>query len=222
MERLKAVNVSMGLMLEQVTPDLLKTVHRYAPSKIPDVRLQQLEWAGRLRIPFTTGLLLGLGETAGDRRETLAAIARSHQRWGHIQEVILQPYSPGQREIRGDDPFPHHQLVSLIAEARHLLPADIAIQVPPNLVQDPTWLLACLDAGARDLGGLGPKDEVNPDYPHPLSGRLRQTLEAAGWVLQPRLPIYPDYDAWLPESLQGAVMQGRSRLRQPLQPPQFC
>ena len=95
MAQLKSVNASMGLMLEQLSPRLAKTVHREAPSKIPPLRLQQLNWAGELAIPFTTGLLLGIGETEADRDETLAAIANIHQTWGHIQEVILQPYSPG-------------------------------------------------------------------------------------------------------------------------------
>ena len=98
MTKLKEVNVSMGLMLEQLTPELLKTVHRNAPSKLPELRSQQLAWAGALQIPFTTGLLLGIGETERDRWESLEAIAHLQERWGNIQEVILQPYSPGQKE----------------------------------------------------------------------------------------------------------------------------
>ena len=98
MEKLKNVNVSMGLMLEQITPELLKTVHKHAPSKLPEVRLEQLQWAGELQIPFTTGLLLGIGETEADRCETLEAIAKIHQRYHHIQEVILQPHSPGSQQ----------------------------------------------------------------------------------------------------------------------------
>jgi FO synthase subunit 1 len=99
MRSLKQVNVSMGLMLEQLTPQLLQTVHRHAPSKVPEVRLQQLKWAGELRIPFTTGLLLGIGETKEDWWETMDAIAQLHSCYGHIQEVILQPHSPGTQQI---------------------------------------------------------------------------------------------------------------------------
>lgn len=212
MAQLKMVNVSMGLMLEQLTPQLLQTVHRHAPSKIPGVRLQQLEWAGKLQIPFTTGLLLGIGETPEDWQETLEAIAYLHLCYGHIQEVILQPHSPGSQQSIDAPVFNLHQLPEVIAIARQILPADITIQIPPNLVPDPHWLLACLEAGARDLGGIGPKDEVNPDYPHPNYQELREILEPAGWNLIPRLPIYPQYDKWLTERLQVAVERWRNEL----------
>jgi len=205
MQQLKMVNVSMGLMLEQLTPQLLKTVHRQAPSKVPQVRLQQLTWAGELQIPFTTGLLLGIGETQNDWWETLEAIAHIHEQWGHIQEVILQPYSPGSNQTWDVPAFDPHQLPQVVASARKILPPEINLQIPPNLVQDPDWLLACLAAGARDLGGIGPKDEVNPDYPHLHSQRLAKILEPAGWQLVPRLPVYPRYYNWLPERLQSAV-----------------
>jgi len=205
MQQLKMVNVSMGLMLEQLTPQLLKTVHRQAPSKVPQVRLQQLTWAGELQIPFTTGLLLGIGETQNDWWETLEAIAHIHEQWGHIQEVILQPHSPGSNQTLDAPAFDPHQLPQVVASARKILPPEITLQIPPNLVQDPDWLLACLAAGARDLGGIGPKDEVNPDYPHPHSQRLAKILEPAGWQLVPRLPVYPRYYNWLPERLQSAV-----------------
>ena len=211
MAYLKTVNVSMGLMLEQMTPSLLQTVHRYAPSKRPALRLQQLAQAGELQIPFTTGLLLGIGETEAERCDTLEAIAQSHQRWGHIQEVILQPYSPGQTEAWASAAFSATQLLDTIALARRLLPADITLQIPPNLVSR-SQLLACLEAGASDLGGIGPRDEVNPDYPHPIDGELADDLAAAGWQLTPRLPLYPQYDRWLSAELRSAVEGWRSRL----------
>jgi len=210
MQQLKTVNVSMGLMLEQLTPTLLNTVHRFAPSKIPELRLQQLAWAGELQIPFTTGLLLGIGETQDDWWETLEAIAQLHLRHGHIQEVILQPYSPGNQQIWDAPGFNPQQLPQVIAKAREILPAEITIQIPPNLVPDPDWLLACIAAGARDLGGIGPKDEVNPDYPHLTRENLLQILKSAGWQLIPRLPIYPPYDKWLPQHLQTAVQSWRN------------
>ena len=218
MKALKAVNVSMGLMLEQLTPELLQTVHRHAPSKIPGVRLQQLEWAGELRIPFTTGLLLGIGETPEDWWETLGAIAQIHATYGHIQEVILQPYSPGSYEAWSAAAFNLHQLPEVIAQAREILPSDITIQIPPNLVGDTvgaideSLLQACLEAGARDLGGLGPKDEVNPDYPHPTAQELREILALGGWELVPRLPVYPQYDSWLSPKLRSAVERWRTRV----------
>jgi FO synthase subunit 1 len=209
MQYLKNVNVSMGLMLEQLTPNLLNTVHRYAPSKLPKLRLQQLQWAGELQIPFTTGLLLGIGETEDDCWETLAAIANLHRQYHHIQEVILQPHSPGNQQSFVAPLFNPHKLPEIIAQARQILPADIAIQIPPNLVKDANWLLACLAAGARDLGGIGPKDEVNPDYPHIQEQELRNILQPAGWELVPRLPVYPQFDGWLGGDLGKGVKRWR-------------
>jgi 7,8-didemethyl-8-hydroxy-5-deazariboflavin synthase len=211
MAQLKTVNVSMGLMLEQITPNLLQSVHRHAPSKVPALRLQQLEWAGELRIPFTTGLLLGIGETEPDWRDTLTAIAQIHQQWGHIQEVILQPHQPGQSQIWTGAAFDPEKLPEVVAIARQILPDGITLQIPPNLVTE-TTLLNCIAAGARDIGGIGPKDEVNPDYPHLCDRALEMQLDQAGWQLVPRLPIYPQYDAWLAPSLQGMVAQWRTRL----------
>ncbi|MBD1842426.1 7,8-didemethyl-8-hydroxy-5-deazariboflavin synthase subunit CofG [Cyanobacteria bacterium FACHB-63] len=208
MSRLKTVNVSMGLMLEQMTPTLLETVHRHAPSKVPALRSQQLVWAGELKIPFTTGLLLGIGENESDRIDTLEEIARIHDRFGHIQEVILQPYSPGQKESLSQAAFQPGQLIELIKIARKVLPESIAIQIPPNLVQHD--LLACLEAGAEDLGGISPHDEVNPDYPHPKAAHLEVLLESHGFKLIQRLPIYAQYDRWLPERLKTAVQRYRT------------
>jgi len=211
MAQLQQVNVSMGLMVEQVTPRLLETVHRHAPSKRPELRLQQLTWAGELGIPFTTGLLLGLGETQGDWVESLTAIATLHRHYGHIQEVILQPHSPGQRQSQRGMALSEADLVNAVALARSHLPADITVQIPPNLISRP-GLFAGLKAGARDIGGISPVDEVNPDYDHPEAGPLGQELAIAGWRLVPRLPIYPQYDPWLPEALRAAVNLWRTRL----------
>jgi 7,8-didemethyl-8-hydroxy-5-deazariboflavin synthase len=212
MQKLKKVNVSMGLMLEQLTPELLNTVHKHAPSKLPEVRLQQLQWAGELKIPFTTGLLLGIGETEDDWWETLEAISQIHHHYYHIQEVILQPHSPGNQQTFDAPPFDFHQLPRVISKARHILPPEITIQIPPNLVKDSQWLLACIEAGARDLGGIGPKDEVNPDYPHPHDQELREILEPGGWRLVSRLPIYPQFDDWLSGELQTAVRRWRKMI----------
>jgi len=190
MEKLKNVNLSMGIMLEQMTVTLLNTVHRHAPSKVPSLRLEQLQWAGELGIPFTTGLLLGIGETECDRLVTLETIATIHQRWGHIQEVILQPYNPGKRERWQNNPFELQKLPDLVRQAREILPPDIVIQIPPNLVPDTLFLLDCLAAGARDLGGIGIIDEVNPDYLHLHPDKLKEFLAIYGWELKARLPVY--------------------------------
>ncbi len=191
MQKLAQVNVSMGLMLESLDPALLQGVHRHAPSKLPELRLEQLNWAGELKIPFTTGLLLGIGEAETDWQISLQAIADIHDRWGHIQEVILQPYSPGRQESFASLGFDIAKLPHVIELARQILPIDITIQIPPNLIPNPNLLLACLTAGARDLGGIVPRDEVNPDYHHLQLSELTQLLASAGWELRPRLPVYP-------------------------------
>ena len=209
MSRLREVNVSMGLMVEQVTPELLKTVHVHAPSKLPEVRSQQLEFAGQLKIPFTTGLLLGLGETVEDWAESLGAIAQSHHRWHHIQEVILQPHQPGQTQVEIRPACQGQTLLQAVKLARKILPADITIQIPPNLILSDPALLDCVAAGARDLGGIGPIDEVNPTYDHRRRESMEALLKAQGWTLRRRLPVYEKYDSWLAQTLQAAVKKWR-------------
>ncbi len=212
MAQLKQVNVSMGLMLEQLTPTLVQGVHRHAPSKQPRVRLQQLHWAGQLRIPFTTGLLLGIGETVADWEETLVVIATLHQQYGHIQEVILQPHQPGKRQQQLAPSCDDSTLLQAVTLARHILPPTISIQIPPNLVRNSAMLIACLEAGATDLGGIGPVDEVNPTYPHQTLAALTSLLERHNYQLIPRLPLYKHYDPWLPQALQKKVQSWRTRL----------
>jgi FO synthase subunit 1 len=185
---LREVNSSMGLMVEQINGDL--RVHRHAPSKKPTLRLQQLRWAGEMAIPFTTGLLLGIGESPQDRTATLRAIADLQAEYGHIQEVILQPHSPGQSQPLDLPLFPTQELPALVAEARQILPPEVTLQIPPNLIAQDELLLACLQAGARDLGGIGPWDEVNPSYGHRSLQHLRRLLATKGWSLVPRLPVY--------------------------------
>lgn len=212
MSALRSVNVSMGLMVEQVTPSLLQDVHRYAPSKLPTVRLEQLEQAGRLQIPFTTGLLLGIGESEQDRWDTLDAIAACHDRWGHIQEVILQPHQPGSRQVQGYEPFVADALADFVTIAKQRLPPEIVIQIPPNLMDSQAYVLQAIANGARDLGGIGPLDEVNPDYPHPTAASLAQLLQSAGWELRPRLPIHKRYLDWLTDSLQTITRQWQQQV----------
>jgi FO synthase subunit 1 len=212
MQKLAMVNVSMGLMLESLDRGLLSRVHRHAPSKLPEVRLEQLHWAGELKIPFTTGLLLGIGENSTSWALSLHAIADIHNKWGHIQEVILQPYSPGSQETFAAPGFDLTQLPAVVCLAREILPPEIKIQIPPNLITDFSLLLACLDAGATDLGGISPKDEVNPDYPHFHRPHLQSALAHYGWHLTARLPIYPHYDRWVNPSLQSLISYWRDRL----------
>lgn len=212
MAQLKQVNVSMGLMVEQVTPELLKTVHVRAPSKLPEVRLQQLEFAGKLKVPFTTGMLLGLGETVDDWVDSLAAIAQSHAQYQHIQEVILQPHQPGETQMEVRSPCHGETLLQAVQLAHKILPADITIQIPPNLIRSDNALINCIAAGARDLGGIGPIDEVNPNYVHRSEKDMTEILQTESGVLQRRLPVYERYDAWLPAQLETVVKEWRSQL----------
>ncbi|WP_309739119.1 7,8-didemethyl-8-hydroxy-5-deazariboflavin synthase subunit CofG [Chamaesiphon sp. OTE_20_metabat_361] len=213
MARLASVNVSMGLMLESLDPALLQGVHRHAPSKLPAIRLEQLNWAGELQIPFTTGLLLGIGEAETDWQISLQAISDIHVRWGHIQEVILQPYSPGSQESLAGLGFDILKLPRVIQLARQILPADITIQIPPNLIPNPDLLLACLAAGAKDLGGIVPKDEVNPDYHHLQLANLSALLANAGYELQRRLPVYPNREHYLSERLKAKIQHQRRSMQ---------
>jgi 7,8-didemethyl-8-hydroxy-5-deazariboflavin synthase len=209
MQQLATVNVSLGLMLESVDEGLLATVHQFAPSKDIAIRLKQLEWAGELGIPFTTGLLLGIGESEDSWGETLQAIAKIDRRWGHIQEVILQPYQPGSQELLSNDGFDLNRLPQVVKLAREILADRITIQIPPNLISDDRILLDCLNSGARDLGGIVPKDEVNPDYHHSNITQLADLLATNNYSLQPRLPIYPQFDRLLSPQLRVIVDRWR-------------
>ena len=203
MEQLKQVNISLGLMLEQVAESLESGVHRYSPSKKVNLRLEQLNLAGKLKIPFTTGLLFGIGEDQISWWKSLEEIAKVWQKWGHIQEVILQPHSP---EPFQQSPFELKNMPYLVKRAREILPDEVTIQIPPNLITNPQILLECLDMGARDLGGIGPIDEVNPTYSHVSLNELTDLLDSAGWKLKPRLPIYERFYDWLPESLRRSAL----------------
>ncbi len=214
MKQLKTVNLSMGLMLEQMTPRLLQTVHRNAPSKLPHLRLQQLHQAGVLGIPFTTGLLLGIGETSQDWVETLEAIALCHQKWGHIQEVILQPYQPGTQELKQGFALCPEQLLQAITLAKQHLPPEIALQVPPNLIANPADLKRCIDAGVTDLGGIVPIDHVNPDYGHHQSSQLSQVLAEWGYHLVQRLPVYGSQEQKVPKPLRSYLAPWKIKIQE--------
>ncbi len=205
---LRSVAPSQGMMIESLRDDL--PCHRGAPDKEPQRRLATLEAAGRLQIPFTTGILVGIGETRDDRIAALAAIAESHRRHGHVQEVIVQNFLPKPgTAMQHDRPCPPEDFLDAIALARLILPADVRLQAPPNLSDDFGVLL---DAGIDDWGGVSPvtADHVNPERPWPALERLREVTEAAGFTLAPRLTAYPpfvtDPDRWLDPSLHFAVM----------------
>jgi FO synthase subunit 1 len=187
MERLRGVNASMGLMLE-TTAEL--PAHAKSPGKDPAVRIQMIEEAGSLKIPFTTGLLLGIGETMEDREDSLIVIRDLHRKYGHIQEVILQNFCAKEgTPMEQSESIDPEEMCLIIRMAKDILPADIAVQIPPNLA-DAQNLIPC---GVDDFGGISPItiDYVNPEHPWPELDRL--WVVAGNSVLKERLCIYPQY-----------------------------
>ena len=205
---LRAVSPSQGMMLESLDPGL--EAHRGSPDKTPERRLATLEAAGELAVPFTTGILVGIGESRQDRVEALEAIAASHRRWGHVQEVIVQNFLPKPgTAMHAHPPCPPDEYLEAIALARLILPPAVHLQAPPNLSDDFGPLL---DAGIDDWGGVSPvtADHVNPERPWPALDRLREVTEARGHALAPRLTIYPEHaldpERWLDEGLRFPVL----------------
>jgi FO synthase len=206
--QLRPVSASQGMMIETLARGL--DAHRGAPDKDPERRLATLEAAGELGIPFTTGILVGIGETRADRIEALSAIAAAHRRHGHVQEVIVQNFLPkaGTAMVRWPA-CPDDELRWSIAVARLLLPGDVHLQAPPNLSEQLTPLL---EAGIDDWGGVSPvtADHVNPERAWPALERLEALTEAAGHTLAPRLTIYPEFalepDRWLDPAMHFFVL----------------
>jgi FO synthase len=187
--RLRPVAPSQGMMVETLRADL--AAHRGSPDKTPERRLATLDAAGRLDIPFTTGILVGIGETRADRLAALEAIAEAHARGGHVQEVIVQNFLPKPgTAMHQAAPCPVDDHLEAIALARLVLPPDVHVQAPPNLADDFGVLL---DAGIDDWGGVSPvtADHVNPERPWPALDRLQEVTEARGFALAPRLTVYP-------------------------------
>jgi FO synthase len=205
---LRPVSASQGMMLESLDPDL--DCHRGSPDKTPERRLATLEAAGQLAIAFTTGILVGIGESRASRLDALRAIAKSHRRHGHVQEVIVQNFLPKPgTAMHAAEPCPHDEYLWTVAAARLLLPAGIHLQAPPNLTEDFGRLL---DAGIDDWGGVSPvtPDHVNPERPWPALDRLREVTEAHGFALAPRLTIYPEFvrdgARWLDAAMEFPVL----------------
>ncbi len=205
---LRAVSASQGMMLESLAEGL--KAHRGAPDKSPARRLATLEAAGELAIPFTTGILVGIGDDRPGQLAALRAIAASHARHGHVQEVIVQNFlpKPGTAMFRAS-PCPPEDLQWAIAAARLVLPPEIHVQAPPNLSDE---LGPLLNAGIDDWGGVSPvtADHVNPERAWPALDILRQATEAAGHVLAPRMTVYPtfalDPERWLDPALRFGVL----------------
>jgi 7,8-didemethyl-8-hydroxy-5-deazariboflavin synthase CofG subunit len=195
LERLSRVAPSMGLMLETTSARLLAkdAAHDNAPDKEPAKRLRMIEDAGRQKIPFTTGILIGIGETLEERVDALIAIRELHEKHGHIQEVIVQNFRAKSGTPMAHWPEPgREEMLRTLAVARLLMP-QMNIQAPPNL-SDPHYA-DLLDGGINDWGGVSPltPDFINPEKPWPHLEELRQRTEAKGFELRQRLPVYPEF-----------------------------
>jgi FO synthase len=230
--RLREVTASQGLMLESINPDLV--VHQGSPTKHPARRLAMIEAAGELRIPFTSGILVGIGETEDERVASLEAIANLHQRHGHLQEVILQNFVPHPRyygrevadiadaasrerwnrdgsPLGNEEPMPEwatevtlDDMKRLVAESRRLMP-DVGIQIPPNLSD---WWVDLVREGATDLGGLSANgDHISPEHAFPSPHQVRKRLAPEGYALTERLCVYPQYldPDWMEQGVLDVV-----------------
>jgi FO synthase len=224
--RLREVTASQGLMLESIEPDLV--VHQGSPTKHPERRLQTIRDAGELRIPFTSGILVGIGETPAQRIEALEALAAVHAEHGHLQEVILQNFVPHPRyygaepaqiadaaQRSGDAgeaaPMPAwgqdvtlDEMRGLVRACRELMP-DVGVQIPPNLAE---WWLPLVEEGATDLGGLSANgDHISPEHPFPSPHRMRKDLQPRGYALTERLCVYPQYmdSEWMEQGVLDVV-----------------
>ncbi|MCI0722497.1 MAG: 7,8-didemethyl-8-hydroxy-5-deazariboflavin synthase CofG [Acidobacteria bacterium] len=200
LQALKEVNASLGLMLENTSLRLCgpRGPHEWAPSKHPHKRMETLRLAGELKIPFTTGVLVGIGETAAELVESFEAIRNLQEEYGHIQEVIVQNFRP-----KPDTPMEHAveateaETLRTVAVARIILGDKMNIQVPPNLFAtgNSRSYRVFLNAGINDLGGISPAtiDYVNPEAPWPRIAFLKEEMKALGYELRPRFPVYPEY-----------------------------
>src|SRR3954453_21936992 len=221
--RLREVTASQGLMLESINPDLV--AHQGSPTKHPSVRLDTIRAAGELRIPFTSGILVGIGESPEERVDALRALADVHAEYGHLQEVILQNFVPHPRYYgaepaaiadeaqrtgtRGEPsempgwatPISLEDMKVLVRECKRLMP-DVGVQIPPNLSE---WWLPLVEEGATDLGGLSANgDHISPEHPFPSPHRMRKELQPRGYALTERLCVYPQY--MRPEWLEQGVL----------------
>jgi FO synthase len=207
---LRPTNVSMGLMLENISDRLTEPgmPHHNCPDKVPAVRVETIRAAGRQKVPFTSGILVGIGETPQEVVDSLFALSDLQAEHGHIQEFIIQNFRAKANTRMRHAPEPEiPYFVRVVALARWILGAEANIQVPPNLTED---FSVYIDAGINDWGGVSPLtiDWVNPEAPWPALDRLEAVTSAAGFDLRPRLPVYPEYltHEWIDPGLLAAAV----------------
>ncbi len=210
-EKIKPFNASMGLMLETTSTRLLLPgkVHWGSPDKVPAKRIESIEHALSLKIPFTSGILLGIGENQKERIEALLVLRNLHNRHPFLQEVIIQPFHPlANTPMRNSSPPDLQNVLETIALARHILPAEVSVQIPPNLLPMEKLKLA-LHCGSNDLGGISPVtiDHVNPESPWPQLRTLGSQLERDGFDLRIRLPVYQKFIKYSGEEALGLIKE---------------
>lgn len=206
---LKKTNVSMGLMLENASERLTEKdmPHHLAPSKNPKERLAVLQSAGELQVPMTTGILVGIGETVQEAIQSIFAIAEMHQRFGHIQEVILQNFHPKPDTIMRRSASAEENYFKIMVALTRVIMPKMNIQIPPNL--SPDSYQSFLQVGINDWGGISPltQDYVNPEFSWPEISRVEQSMRDAGFELKARFPVYPEFIGMVNRSLQDRMTE---------------
>jgi 7,8-didemethyl-8-hydroxy-5-deazariboflavin synthase CofG subunit len=208
LKQLKENNASLGLMLETTSKRLRNKgePHFYSPGKDPEIRLEVIRNAGKLKIPFTTGILIGIGETWEERVDSLIMIRDVGKKYGHIQEVIIQNFNPQPGTPMENYPPPSDEDFLLsVALARLILPSEISIQIPPNLNRN--RIIDSIMSGANDLGGISPIsiDYINPENVWDDESNLKSFLEEESFILKKRLPVYPQYEKYLNNRLREII-----------------
>lgn len=207
MKELKKTNVSMGLMLENISERLTEKgmPHYLAASKRPKARLEILENSGKLRIPMTTGILVGIGETIEEIIDSIITIKQLHQKYGNIQEVILQNFQPKQDTRMKDSPSANEQYFKKIVALSRIIMPEMNIQIPPNL--SPDSYHSFLSVGINDWGGISPltPDFVNPEFSWPEIGEVETNSKKAGFDLKCRFPIYPEFFSFISKELRYKI-----------------
>ncbi len=207
MKELQKSNVSMGLMLENISDRLSQKgmPHYLAASKRPKARLEVLENSGKLKIPMTTGILVGIGETPEEVIESIFAIKKLHEKYGNIQEVILQNFQPKQDTVMSDFPSAEENYFKIIVAISRIIMPEMNIQIPPNL--SPKSYQSFLSVGINDWGGVSPltPDYVNPEFSWPEIKKIEENSQNAGFDLKCRFPIYPEFFSFISKELRDKM-----------------
>ncbi|MDE1763243.1 MAG: 7,8-didemethyl-8-hydroxy-5-deazariboflavin synthase CofG [Thaumarchaeota archaeon] len=209
MNQLKKTNVSLGVMLENSSERLAgkNMPHEFAPSKNPRARIHVLENAGSLSIPMTTGLLIGIGESPFELIDSIFTLKSIHQRYGHIQEIILQNFQPKPDTMMRDVPGPEEKYFKILVALTRLVMPEMNIQIPPNL--SPNSYSVFLQAGINDWGGISPitPDYVNPEFSWPSIDTVQENCRNAGFDLRARFPVYPEFFHMVDSNLKSKMLE---------------